>query len=210
MPSNGAAAGLQRHAEVPGRSALAGPHPLLRVLSRRQTVPASAPAIRPDGPASSRGSCTCSRPGLRSRARREREGAWALVLTLAAAAAFCLAVWLLAHGRRWLRQRLDTYLTRRLRIWEEERTTLARVIRTFGHFVFLGFVLVIAEECLRFVFRLFPYTRPWSEKLTGYAVVIAEQVAGAAVEAAPDLVMVALIAALAQFASKILAATAHG
>src|SRR5256886_246238 len=341
MPSNGAAAGLRRHAEVPGRSALAGPHPLLRVLSRRQTVPAS-----------SRGSCTCSRPGLRSRARREREGApmqnllrvllllltflapapafaaavgpapvasppatvkffnrdivtlrasyygvlpadraaqaanrireavarsgpgavkmvttaeglnvtidgvyvfrildgdldaedgqtfdearavvgkrldeaieaahssirggelaWALVLTLAAAAAFCLAVWLLAHGRRWLRQRLDTYLTRRIRIWEEERTTLARVIRTFGHFVFLGIVLVIAEECLRFVFRLFPYTRPWSEKLTGYAVVIAEQVAGAAVEAAPDLVMVALIAALAQFASKILAATAHG
>ena len=141
---------------------------------------------------------------------RGGELAWALVLTLAAAAAFCLAVWLLARGRRWLRQRLDTYLTRRIRIWEEERTTLARVIRTFGHFVFLGIVLVIAEECLRFVFRLFPYTRPWSEKLTGYAVVIAEQVAGAAVEAAPDLVMVALIAALAQFASKILAATAHG
>src|SRR5207247_1752717 len=111
---------------------------------------------------------------------RGGELAWALVLTLAAAAAFCLAVWLLARGRRWLRQRLDTYLTRRLRIWEEERTTLARVIRTFGHFVFLGIVLVIAEECLRFVFRLFPYTRPWSEKLTGYAVVIAEQVAGAA------------------------------
>src|SRR5207249_2959253 len=72
---------------------------------------------------------------------RGGELAWALVLTLAAAAAFCLAVWLLARGRRWLRQRLDTYLTRRLRIWEEERTTLARVIRTFGHFVFLGIVL---------------------------------------------------------------------
>src|SRR5207247_267306 len=66
--------------------------------STATTVPASAPATRPDGPASSRGSCTCSRPprpsrswssarpprssrprwrppSLRSRARREREGA---------------------------------------------------------------------------------------------------------------------------------------
>src|SRR5207247_722065 len=67
---------------------------------------------------------------------RGGELAWALVLTLAAAAAFCLAVWLLARGRRWLRQRLDTYLTRRLRIWEEERTTLARVIRTLSGWLF--------------------------------------------------------------------------
>jgi len=141
---------------------------------------------------------------------RGRQLAWALALTLLITVGFCLAVWLLARGRAWLRRRLDAYLTRRLRVWEQERTAFTRVIRAFGHFVFLAIVVIIAEECLRFVFGLFPYTRPWSEQLTGYAAAIAEQVGGAAVDAAPGLLMVAIIGALAQLASKILGATAHG
>src|SRR5262252_1531201 len=133
-----------------------------------------------------------------------------LALTVAATVGFCVAVWLLIRGRAWFWWRLDAYLARRLRMWEPERVMVARVIRTFGNFVFLAIVIVIAEECLSFVFRLFPYTRPWSEHLTGYVAVIAGQVASAAVDAAPGLLMVVIIATLAHVASKIVVATAHG
>ena len=143
-------------------------------------------------------------------AMRGRELFRALVLTVAVTVAFCVAVWLLIRGRAWLRLRLDSYLARRLSSWEQERVTVTRVIRAFGHFVFLAIVTVIAEECLRLVFRLFPYTRPWSEQLTGYIAVIAGQVGSATVNAAPGLLMVAVIAALAHFGSKIVGATAHG
>ena len=47
--------------EVPGRSALARPHPRSTSTSTATTAPASAPATRPAGPASSPASCTCSR-----------------------------------------------------------------------------------------------------------------------------------------------------
>ena len=141
---------------------------------------------------------------------RGRELFRALVLTVVATVGFCVAVWLLIRGRAWLRLRLDSYLARRFSTWERERVTVSRVIRAFGHFVFLGIVIVIAEECLRFVFRLFPYTRPWSERLTGYVAAIAAQVANTAVDAAPGLLMVAVIAALAHFASRVVGAVAHG
>src|SRR5262249_28919565 len=141
---------------------------------------------------------------------RGRELFRALVLTVVATVGFCVAVWLLIRGRAWLRLRLDSYLVRRFSTWEKERVTVSRVIRSFGHFVFLGIVIVIAEECLRFVFRLFPYTRPWSERLTGYVAAIAAQVVSTAVDAAPGLLMVAVIAALAHFASRVVGAVAHG
>src|SRR5262249_9991581 len=91
-----------------------------------------------------------------------------LLLTVAATAGFCLAVWLLIHGRAWFWLRLDAYLARRLSSWEQERVIVARVIRTSSNFVLLAIVIVIAEQCLSFVFRLYPYTHPWSEHLTGY------------------------------------------
>ena len=133
-----------------------------------------------------------------------------LLLTVAATVGFCVAVWLLIRGRAWFWRRLDAYLARRLSMWEQERVMVARVIRTSGNFVFLAIVIVLAEECLSFVFRLFPYTRPWSEHLTGYVAIIAGQVASAAVDAAPGLLMVIIIATLAHVASKIVVATAHG
>ena len=133
-----------------------------------------------------------------------------LLLTVAATVGFCVAVWLLIRGRAWFWLRLDAYLARRLSTWEQERVMVARVIRTSSNFVLLAIVIVIAEEWLSFVFRLYPYTRPWSEHLTGYVAVIAGQVASAAVDAAPGLLMVAIIATLAHVASKIVVATAHG
>ena len=53
---------LRRHREVPGRPALARSASCSTSTSTATTAPASAPATRPAGPASSPGSCTCSRP----------------------------------------------------------------------------------------------------------------------------------------------------
>src|SRR5262249_34251901 len=140
---------------------------------------------------------------------RGRELFRALVLTVVATVGFCVAVWLLIRGRAWLRLRLDSYLARRFSTWEKERVTVSRVIRSFGHFVFLGIVIVIAAESLGFVFRLFPYPRLWSGRLPRYVAAIAAQVVSTAVDAAPGL-LVAVIAALAHFASRVVGAVAHG
>jgi small-conductance mechanosensitive channel len=141
---------------------------------------------------------------------RGRELARAAGLAAAATLGMCLALWLLVRFRAWLRRRLERSLTRRLRFGEQEWTMLVRVVRTAGHFVFLALTAVIAEEWLRFLFGLFPYTRPWSEHLTGWIASIAAQVAASMVAAAPGLVMVTIIAALAQLASKILKVLALG
>src|SRR5688500_19021346 len=66
------------------------------------------------------------------------------------------------------------------------------------------------EEWLRFVFALFPYTRPWSQQLTGFAATLAQRVGIASVDAAPGLVMVVIIAGLAHLVTKIAGAVAYG
>jgi len=134
----------------------------------------------------------------------------ALAFGALATGALVVAVWLLIRGRQWLRGRLDAYLSRRLHLWQQERATLMRLIRTIGHLVFLAVVIALAEEWLRFVFGLFPYTRPWSEQLTGWAGVISGQIVAAVVDATPGLVMVAVIAALAQVVNKMLGALSLG
>ncbi len=121
-----------------------------------------------------------------------------------------LAVWLLLRARRWIRRRLEESLPRRLPLGEQEWSLFVRVVRNAGHLVFLTIAVAMVEEWLRFVFDLFPYTRPWAEQLTGWAVAIAAQIGSAAVAAAPGLVMVAVIAALAHLASKILKVVALG
>ena len=141
---------------------------------------------------------------------RGRELARAVGLAAAATLGLCLALWSLVRFRAWLRRRLEHSLTRRLRFGEQEWTMLVRVVRTAGHFIHLALTVAIAEEWLRFLFSLFPYTRPWSEHLTGWIASIVAQIAAATVAAAPGLVMVAIIAALAHLASKILKVLALG
>src|SRR5262249_17389863 len=63
---------------------------------------------------------------------------------------------------------------------------------------------------LRFVFSLFPYTRPWSNNLTGYVAGIITQVWAACVDSVPGLVMVVVIAALAHLVTRVIRTVARG
>jgi small-conductance mechanosensitive channel len=143
-------------------------------------------------------------------AMRGRELVRAFGLSMVATLGLCLVIWLLGRGRAWLRRRLTARLTRHLRLTEHDWTMLVRAVRTIGHFVFLAVAAVLAEEWLRFVFGLFPYTRPWSERLTGYVATSAAQIGASVVDAVPGLLMVAIIAGLAHLSSKILGAVALG
>jgi small-conductance mechanosensitive channel len=133
-------------------------------------------------------------------------------LGLAAAATLVLglAVWVLARGRLWIRRRINTHLARRLHLGLQERAGILRTIRALGQMVLVLFVAVLFEEWLRFVFSLFPYTRPWADHLTGYVAGIVSQVWAAIIDAVPGLVMVAVIAALAHLATRIVRTVARG
>ena len=120
-----------------------------------------------------------------------------------------LAVWVLGRVRLWIRRRIAAQLGRRLHLGLEERAGILRMIRALGQIVFVVLVAVLVEEWLRFVFNLFPYTRPWAEHLTGYVVGIVRQVWAAIVDAVPGLIMVAVIGALAHLAMKIVRTVAR-
>jgi small-conductance mechanosensitive channel len=113
-----------------------------------------------------------------------------------------LAVWGLTRTRLWITRRIDADLARRLHLGLQERAGLLRLLRATGQVVFVAAVAVLAEEWLRFVFGLFPYTRPWAEHLTGYVASILRQVWNAIFGAVPGLVMVGVIAALAHLATR--------
>jgi len=121
-----------------------------------------------------------------------------------------LAVWVLARGRLWMRRRIDAHLARRLHLGLQERAGILRMIRAFGQIIFGLLVAVLVEEWLRYVFSLFPYTRPWSEHLTGYVANIITQISSAILDAVPGLVMVTVIAALAHLATRIVRMVSRG
>ncbi|HEY2293795.1 MAG TPA: mechanosensitive ion channel domain-containing protein [Thermoanaerobaculia bacterium] len=126
-------------------------------------------------------------------------------LALAATCGFLLILWVLFRARMWIRRRIDV----RLRGWlghlgRDELAPVVRLVRGFGSVLFVALVAVLVEEWLRFVFGLFPYTRPWAERLTGYIGGIIGQVVTAIVAAVPGLVMVAVIAGLARLAVRVL------
>src|SRR5262245_32943946 len=91
-----------------------------------------------------------------------------LGIAAAATVVLGLAVWVLGLVRLWIRRRIDAQLTRRLHLGLHERAGILRTIRALGQIIFGPFVAILIEEWLRFVFSLFPYTRPWSLNLTGY------------------------------------------
>src|SRR5262245_6683977 len=126
-------------------------------------------------------------------------------LLFAAAATLVLGftVWALHRGRLWIRRRIDIHLARRLHLGLEERAGLLRLIRAFGQIAFVAIVAILIEEWLRFVFAQFPYTRPWADHLSGWVAGLIGQVSSGIADAIPGLVMVAIIAALAHLAVKI-------
>ena len=133
-----------------------------------------------------------------------------LGLAAAATLALGLAVWALARGRLWIRRRINAHLARRLHLGLQERAGILRMIRALGQIALVLVVAVLFEEWLRFVFSLFPYTRPWADHLTGYVAGIVSQVWAAIVDAVPGLVMVAVIAALAHLATRIVRTVSRG
>ncbi len=122
----------------------------------------------------------------------------------------CLVVWGLRRIRLRVRHAIDRHLARRLRLGQDEHTAILRVIRQFGAVVFYLVVAIVLEEWLRFTFRLFPYSRPWSERLTGYVAGIVMDIAGAIADAVPGLLMITVIAALAQVGTRVLQTVARG
>ncbi len=135
---------------------------------------------------------------------RGHELARALGLATAATLGLCLFVWVLARARRRLRRWIESRLARRLHLGQEEHAAILRLVRPIGGVAFIALLAVLVEEWLRFVFDQFPYTRPWADQLTGYLEGIGVQVGAAMVDAVPGLLMVAIIASLAQLASRIL------
>jgi small-conductance mechanosensitive channel len=120
-----------------------------------------------------------------------------------------ILIWVISRIRLLIRRRIDIHLARRLHLAADERARLLRVSRAFGQMIFVLLVAVIFEEWLRFVFAQFPYTRPWADHLTGYVAGIVGQVSTAFTDAVPGLGMVAVIAALAHLATKIVQTVAH-
>ncbi len=135
---------------------------------------------------------------------RGRNLAWAIGLSAAATLGLWFAVWVLTRIRVRLRRWMDSRLTHQLRLVHEERTAITRLVQSVGVVIFVGVIAVLVEEWLRFVLGRFPFTRPWAEGLTGYVVGLAVQVGGGMLSAVPGLLMVAVIAGLAQVASKAL------
>ncbi len=144
-------------------------------------------------------------------AKRGRELLRESGLALAGTGSFALILWVLVRGRAWLRRRIATRLDRWLgHLRREELAPIVRLVRAVGSVLFVALVAVLIEEWLRFVFGLFPYTRPWAERLTGYIGGIVTQVVTAMVATVPGLVMVAVIAGLARLATTALRVVARG
>ena len=114
-----------------------------------------------------------------------------------------VVIWALLRVRLWVRRRIDAHLAQRMHLGLHERASIMRLTRAFGQIVTVVLVAVLVEEWLRYVFSLFPYTKPWADHLTGYVGGVIRLVWSSMVDAVPGLVMVAVIAALAQLAVKI-------
>jgi small-conductance mechanosensitive channel len=137
--------------------------------------------------------------------RDPRKLGTAALYALGATALAWLLLWLLLHGRRWVRVKLlgvvrghqgalAPYLahTRSALRWTTTALTWA-----------LG--LLLAELWLTFVLRQFAYTRPWGERSTTWLLEVAGSLVTAIAEATPGLIVAALIFLLARVASRAMA-----
>ena len=130
-------------------------------------------------------------------------------LSAAATLVVGLVIGFLLRVRLWIRRRIDAHLAQRLHLGLNERAGIMRMTRAFGQIVTVVLVAVLVEEWLRYVFALFPYTKPWADHLTGYVAGVIRLVWSSMVDAVPGLVMVAVIAALAHLAVRIVRTVAR-
>jgi small-conductance mechanosensitive channel len=134
---------------------------------------------------------------------RELHSTRILVQAVGLSLAGSVAALLLLIGAVRVRRRVARRLVRlqqrhpqRLRYlsWE----AVVSIVRWMSDALFFATVLLIVYQWLGFVLTLFPYTRPWGERLRGYLLEVFLELAVAALRALPDLMIAVLIFALAR------------
>ncbi|HSR10729.1 MAG TPA: mechanosensitive ion channel family protein, partial [Thermodesulfobacteriota bacterium] len=129
---------------------------------------------------------------------------WSIGHSLAATLVLCLLIWGATRLRKRIRRTVDSRLSLRLRLARDEHSAIVQLLQFIGGFIFVAIIAAMVEEWLRFVLGRFPFSRPWADGLTGYVMGILVDVGSAIVNAIPGLMMVAVIAGLAQVASRAL------
>lgn len=124
---------------------------------------------------------------------------WAVGLT----ALFLLVIWIEVRAWRWLRPRMERLQHQWKRKADQKGLHLlnqvsSRVV-SVGRVLFWVFAVLVTYEWVALVLRQFPYTRPWSEHMTGYFLAVLKPIATGILRWLPDLVVIAFILAIAKF-----------
>ena len=129
----------------------------------------------------------------------------AIGYSVLATAILALVLWGLSRLRRRVQAYVMTLAERKasaLRIGGAqvvESHHLVTALRRLLALVYWLVVIVLAYEWLSFVLERFPYTRPWGERLNGYFVSVAGDIASAVVGAIPGLGVALTIFLIARF-----------
>ncbi|NDV13691.1 mechanosensitive ion channel family protein [Crenobacter sp. HX-7-9] len=132
------------------------------------------------------------------------------LFTLAATACYLFLLWIMKKVRVWvtgLLMRQAEQHVRKLRIGDTQILDIQHLLPALGHLlVALHWLLMalLTYEWLSFVFRQFPYTRPWGESLNDYLTGILTEVFGSIVSAVPGLGIALVIFLLARLCTKLM------
>lgn len=125
--------------------------------------------------------------------------AWAVGLT----ALFLLVIWIEVRTWRWLRPRVERLQHQWKRRADEKGlfmlNQLSSLLVSTGRVAFWIAAILVTYEWLALVLRQFPYTRPWSEHMTGYFLAVLKPIATGMIRWLPDVVVIAFILAIAKF-----------
>ncbi|SEA89974.1 mechanosensitive ion channel family protein [Variovorax sp. YR216] len=130
-----------------------------------------------------------------------KSGAIAVALTLG----YLALLWLLALARRRIGYRLGRIAkakTEQLHLHGVqliESDWALDLVRRLTAFLFWALALLLTYEWTGRVLELFPYTRPWGERLNGFLVDTAAKLVGGIAGAIPELLIAAVIFVLARF-----------
>ncbi|MEJ8812708.1 mechanosensitive ion channel family protein [Variovorax ureilyticus] len=130
-----------------------------------------------------------------------KSGAVAAALTLA----YLALLWVLALARRRIGLRLariakaksEQLHLRGLQLIESDWAL--ELVRRLTAFLFWASALLLTYEWTGRVLELFPYTRPWGERLNGFLVETAAKLVGGVAGAIPELLIAVVIFVLARF-----------
>jgi len=142
----------------------------------------------------------------RNVATMSRAGGKALLATII----LLLLIWMLHRIRVWIAARILPLVqerSSRLRIGEEEIVHGEVVVRVVTWIFAIGYWLVtllLVYEWLGYALGLFPYTRPWGERLRQYLLVMAGDILTSMATAIPNLLIAFIIFLIANAIVKLL------